>query len=460
MLNLKEISKKIMKGDFSSLLGFLNSNRNVHPTEVAKMLSSVPDDAALKGFQALPTLTQIKVFPYLDLLLQRKVIKATTKAKAAHILNDLSSDDRITFYSALKGVERSNYLELLNEKNRDSVHDILGYPENSVARLINTEFATISTEITIAEANEHLRKNHKDTEAANVIYVVDEDGKLIDDIPVRRFILNDPQKKVADILDGFCVTLKMTDTKEDAVAKFKEYDRVVLPVTNTDNILLGVLTVDDVLDAAEKRDTKEIQKFGGVEGLDYPYVKTRFFSLIRKRATWLVVLFIGEMFTATAMGYFDAEISKAVVLALFVPLIISSGGNSGSQAATLIIRAMALKELTLKNWWFVMRREILSGLTLGLILGIIGFTRIAVWQELHIFNYGQYWLLLAFTIFFSLIGIVMWGTLSGSMIPILLKKFKIDPATSSAPLVATLVDVTGLVIYFSIAAIILKGTIL
>ena len=459
-MNLKEISKKLIKGDFSSLLGFVNSNRNVHPTEVANMLGSVPTNAALKGFRSLPTATQAKVFPYLDILLQQKIAKTITRARAAFILNELSSDDRIAFYSTLKGIERSTYLELLNKKNRDAVHDILGYPENSVARLINTEFATITTELTIAGANTHLRQNHKDTEAANVIYVVDKEGKLIDDIPVRRLILNDPNKKVSDILDGFCVTLKMTDSKEDAVAKFKEYDRVVLPVTNADDILLGVLTVDDVLDAAEQRDTKQIQNFGGVEGLDYPYVKTAFFSLIRKRAIWLIVLFIGEMFTATAMGYFDAEISKAVVLALFVPLIISSGGNSGSQAATLIIRAMALKELTLKDWWFVMRREILSGLTLGLILGIIGFIRIATWQELHLYNYGVHWFLLAITIFFSLIGIVMWGTLSGSMIPIVLKRFKIDPATSSAPLVATLVDVTGLVIYFSIAAVILKGTIL
>ena len=392
--------------------------------------------------------------------MQKSIIKTLTKSRAAFILNELSSDDRITFYSSLKGVERSTCLELLSEKNKDSVHDILGYPDNSVARLINTEFATIDTEITIGEASEHLRRNHKDTETANVIYVVDKEGKLIDDIPMRRFVLNDPAKKIADILDGFCVSLKMTDTKEDAVAKFKEYDRVVLPVTNAENTLLGVLTVDDVLDAAEQRDTKEIQNFGGVEGLDYPYVKTTFFSLIKKRATWLIVLFVGEMLTATAMGYFDAEISKAVVLALFVPLIISSGGNSGSQAATLIIRAMALKELTIKDWWFVMRREILSGLTLGFILGTIGFIRIVVWQSLHFYDYGQYWFLLALTIFFSLIGIVMWGTLSGSMIPIVLKKCKVDPATSSAPLVATLVDVTGLVIYFTIAAFILKGTIL
>lgn len=460
MLNLKEITLKLLKGDFSSLLRFVHSNRNVHPTEVAKMLSSVPADTALKGFRSLPTNTQIKVFPYLEILLQKKIIKLITGARAAFILNTLSSDDRIAFFSSLSGVERSSYLDMLDAKNKAAVHDILGYPENSVARLINTEFATITTESTIAQAVEHLRKNHKDTETANVIYVVDVNGKLVDDIPVRRFVLNEPDKKVADILDGHCVTLQMTDTKEDAVAKFKEYDRVVLPVTNAENTLLGVLTVDDVLDAAEQRDTKQIQNFGGVEGLDYPYVQTGFFALIKKRATWLIVLFVGEMLTATAMGYFDAEISKAVVLALFVPLIISSGGNSGSQAATLIIRAMALKELAIKDWWFVMRREVLSGLTLGFILGTIGFIRIAVWQNLHLYNYGEHWLLLAITIFFSLIGIVMWGTLSGSMIPIVLKKFKLDPATSSAPLVATLVDVTGLVIYFSIAAIILKGTIL
>ncbi len=459
-MNLKEISKKIITGDFSSLLGFGNGNKNVHPSEVAKMLTSVPINTALQGFQSLPTHTEVKVFPYLDFLLQKKIIACITKAKSAAILNELSSDDRIAFYSSVKGIERSTFLELLNEKNRDVVHDILGYPENSVARLINTDFATIDTEISIAQANEHLRKFHKDTEAANVIYVVDKDGKLVDDIPVRRFVLNDPEKKVADILDGYCVSLKMSDTKEDAVTKFKEYDRVVLPVTNAENTLLGVLTVDDVMDAAEQRDTKEILNFGGVEGLDYPYVKTSFFALIKKRATWLIVLFVGEMLTATAMGYFDKEISKAVVLALFVPLIISSGGNSGSQAATLIIRAMALKELTIKDWWFVMRREVLSGLTLGFILGTIGFIRIATWQELHLYNYGPHWFLLALTILFSLIGIVMWGTLSGSMIPMVLKKCKLDPATSSAPLVATLVDVTGLIIYFSIAALLLKGTLL
>lgn len=224
--------------------------------------------------------------------------------------------------------------------------------------------------------------------------------------------------------------------------------------------MLGIITVDDILDVMEQKDTAEVQKFGGMEELDYPYVKTPFFSLIQKRAGWLIVLFLGEMFTATAMAHFEEEIASAVVLALFIPLVISSGGNSGSQAATLIIRAMALKEITIRHWWYVMRREVLSGLLLGVILGAIGFFRILLWQKMHLFNYGDHWLLLAFTIFCSLIGIVMWGTLSGSMIPIFLKKMKIDPATSSAPFVATMVDVTGLIIYFSIAAVILKGSLL
>jgi magnesium transporter len=459
-MNLKTIREKIVKGDFSGLFGIGNGNKNIHPTEVAQMLGSLPVEDSLKAFLSLPAHNQVKVFPYLDISLQKKISKAASRPTAEHILNELTSDDRLAFISSLKGIDLSASLELLTDKNKKAVHNALGYPTNSVARLINTDFATIHQELTIGAAIEHLRDHHKDTEAANVIYIVDENGKLVDDIPVRRFVLNHPDKKITDILDGFCISLKITDSKEDAVAKFKEYDRVVMPVTNEENLLLGVVTVDDVLDVEEQRATKEIQNFGGLESLDYPYVKTGFFSLIKKRATWLIVLFVGEMLTATAMGYFDVEISKAVVLALFVPLIISSGGNSGSQAATLIIRAMALKELSIKDWWFVMRREILSGLTLGLILGAIGFIRISLWQNLHWFDYGSHWMLIAITIFFSLIGIVMWGTLTGSMIPMVLKKCKLDPATSSAPLVATLVDVTGLIIYFTIAAAILKGTLL
>ena len=461
MLSLKEIRKKLFKGDLTVFFRlFGKDDKTIQPSEVAQIFLNLPASSAVKAFQSFPEKNRITVFPYLDDLVQKQIIRDFPKAEASKILNSMSSDDLMIFLSKLKGVELSEILEYLNEKNKKAAHNLLGYPKESVARLINTEFVTIKKEMSIEEAMGHLRKYHQDSETANVVYVVDDGGRLIDDIPIRRLVLNEPGKKISDIMDGFYVKLNLNDSKETAVDIFKQYDRAALPVTNDNNLLLGVITVDDVLDVEEERNTKEMQQFGGVESLDYPYVKTSVFQLIRKRAGWLVFLFLGEMFTATAMGYFDKEISKAVVLALFVPLIISSGGNSGSQAATLIIRAMALKELSFKDWWFVMRREILSGLTLGIILGAIGLLRIITWQEFHWYNYGPHWFLLAITIFFSLIGIVMWGTLSGSMIPMVLKRFKIDPATSSAPFVATLVDVTGLVIYFTIAAIVLKGTLL
>ena len=460
MLKFKDLQKSVKNADFSIFSLFGKDRDKVHPAEFANVIDSLPFDVALTSFAELPHTTQVKVFSYLNVLLQHKLIGSLSPQRASYVLNNLSSDDRTVFFSGLSVLERGKYIDYLDEKKKNATLDFLGYPENSVARHINTDVATISEEMTIAQAGSHLREFHKDTEAANVIYVVDDYGKLLDDIQVRRLVLNAPEKKIAELMDGNFVSLNITDTKETAIHKFKEYDRVVMPVTNDENLLLGVITIDDVMDIAEQKNTTDIQKFGGVEGLESPYVKTDFFTLTKKRATWLIILFIGEMMTATAMGYFDEEISKAVVLALFVPLIISSGGNSGSQAATLIIRALALKELTLKDWWFVMRREIMSGLTLGIILGSIGFLRISLWQHLNWFDYGEYWLLIAVTIFLSLIGIVMWGTLSGSMIPIILKKCNIDPATSSAPFVATLVDVTGLIIYFSIAAVILKGTLL
>lgn len=461
MMSLNEIRRRLFKGDITILFRlFGKDEKTIQPSEVAQIFLNLPASSAVKAFQSFPEKNRIIVFPYLDDLVKKQIIHDIPKPDASKILNNLSSDDLMIFLTKLKGIELSEILEYLNEKNKKVAHNLLGYPRESVARLINTEFVTIKKEMSIEDAMDHLRKYHQDSETANVIYVVDNEGKLIDDVPIRRLVLNEPAKKVEDIMDGFYVKLNLNDSKETAVDVFKQYDRAALPVTNDHNVLLGVITVDDVLDVEEERNTKEMQRFGGVESLDYPYMKTSFFQLIRKRAGWLVFLFLGEMFTATAMGYFDSEISKAVVLALFVPLIISSGGNSGSQAATLIIRAMALKELSFHDWWYVMRREILSGLTLGVILGTIGFIRITTWQEFHWYDYGAHWLLLAITIFFSLIGIVMWGTLSGSMIPIILKRLKIDPATSSAPFVATLVDVTGLVIYFSIAAIVLKGTLL
>jgi magnesium transporter len=458
-MTLKEIKDKIVHGDFKSLI-YPGTTTDIHPSDVAKIMDTLPVDIAFNSFAAFPEKKKPLLFAYVGHFLQRKIINRLNKEQASYVLNHLDSTDRYAFFISLGTLERSKFIEYLDDKNKKATQDTLGYPRQSVARLVNTDFATIKEDMTIAEANKHLCDNHRDSDTANVIYVVDDKGKLIDDIPVRRLVLNETTKKISDIMDGVVIKLNIEDSTDEAIAKFKEYDRTVLPVTNDDNLLLGVVTIDDVIDVAEQRNTREMQRFGGVESLEYPYVKTPIFSLIKKRAGWLIILFLSEMLTATAMGHYQDELATAMVLTLFIPLVMSSGGNSGSQAATLIIRALAVKELSLRDWWYVMKRELFSGLCLGIVLGSIGFLRIAAWQQLHWYNYGTHWVLIAITIFFSLIGIIMWGALSGSMIPIMLKKFKLDPATSSAPFVATLVDVTGLVIYFSIAAVILQDTLL
>jgi magnesium transporter len=306
----------------------------------------------------------------------------------------------------------------------------------------------------VREVFDHIRQHGEDSETLNVIYVIDQQGMLIDDIRLRELLLTALDTPVADLMDRRFVALKATDDQQTAVAAFRRFDRTALPVTDTAGMLIGIVTVDDVLDVAEATATKEIQRIGGSEALDEPYMAVGFGTMIRKRAGWLTVLFLGEMLTATAMGAFEAEIARAVVLALFVPLIISSGGNSGSQASTLVIRALALGEVTLRDWWRVMRREVLAGLTLGAILGAIGFLRITVWSAFSAI-YGPHWLLVAITVASALLGVVMWGTLVGSLLPFLLRRLGFDPAASSAPFVATLVDVTGIIIYFSIARMIL-----
>ena len=367
-MKFKEIKEKLLSGHLRSLIN-PDTNKEIHPSDVAEILDTLPVDSAIASFKTFSDRKKPVLFAYLGHYLQRRIISGFDKKTAAFILNHLNSTDRYSFFISLTPLDRSTYLEYLDVKNKKATQDMLGFPRKSVARLVNTDFAAITADMTIAEASEHLRKNHRDSDTANVIYVVDAEGKLLDDIPVRRLVLNDPAKHISDIMDGVAIKLNVNDNADEAFSKCKQYDRTVLPVTNDDNLLIGVITIDDVIDLAEQRNTREIQRFGGVESLEYPYVKTPLFSLIRKRGGWLIILFLSEMLTATAMGYFATDISKYVILALFIPLVISSGGNSGSQAATLIIRAMAVKELGLKDWWYVMKREIFSGLCLGIILG-------------------------------------------------------------------------------------------
>lgn len=321
-------------------------------------------------------------------------------------------------------------------------------------------YVSLRPEMTAGEALAHIRREGRGKETLNVVYIVDKDGRLVEDLRLGSLVLADPATRVTEIADPGMVSLLDTTPAEEVLRLFEKYDHVALPVTDQDRRMLGIITVDDVLDVAEDEATKDIQMMGGVEALDAPYKDVGLWAMARKRGGWLAVLFVGEMLTATAMGHFEQEIARAVVLALFVPLIISSGGNSGSQAASLIIRALALKELTLGDWFRVFRRELFSGITLGAGLGAIGFTRIVLWQRLGLGDYGPHYFLVAVVVWLSLIGVVCFGTLSGSMLPFLLRRLGFDPATSSAPFVATLVDVTGLVIYFQVAALILRGALL
>jgi magnesium transporter len=414
----------------------------------AVMFRSLPRNLATRAFEYLPHSEQVELF------------RSLANEEVAEVLNQMADDERTRLFEELPGAATKKLLEFLNDEERASAIRLLGYPEGSIGRLMTPHYIAVHPSWTIRQVLDFVREHGRDSETLTMVYVVEDSGRLIDDIRMRRFLVAPLDQTVSDLMDNQFTALKANDSQEDAVNTFRKADLPALPVTDSDGILIGIVTYDDMLDVAERLATRDQQKFGGLEALDLPYIQTPFLQMIQKRAGWLIILFLSEMLTASAMGYFDEEISKAVVLALFVPLIISSGGNSGSQAATLIIRAMALKELTLRDWWYVMRREIFSGLALGTILGIIGFVRIAIWQKLHLFDYTEHWAKVALTILLSLIGIVMWGTLSGSMIPFVLKRLGLDPATSSAPFVATLVDVTGLVIYFSIAAVILRGTLL
>jgi magnesium transporter len=327
------------------------------------------------------------------------------------------------------------------------------------------DFIAVREDWIVQEVLDYIRAYGRDSETLNVIYVVDDGGKLIDDIRMREFLLRPLTSPVRDLMQKTFITLNVTDSQRDALNIFRKYDRSVLPVIDSTGVLLGIVTVDDMLDVAEQEATEEFQKFGGMEALEEPYMRIPLWRMVRKRAGWLIILFLGEMLTATAMANYQEELAKALVLALFLPLIVSSGGNSGSQASTLMIRAMALGEVTLRDWWRVMGREVQAGLALGAILGVIGVVRVAIWaivgeQYLHRQPYGPHWPLVALTVGISLVGVVIWGTLSGSMLPFLLRRIGADPATSSAPFVATLVDVTGLIIYFSIALVIMRGVML
>ena len=431
-----------------------------HPSDIAEIIGELDSKEQTLVFLLLPSNLKTNVFSHLDVATQETVLKNMGSKELGEILNEMAPDDRTALFEDFPDLLIKDVTNLLGDEERKVALNLIGYPENSVGRIMTPFYIQVHKDWTVGRTLQQIRKNGKKAETLNFVYVVDEEQKLIDDVHISKILLADDTVTIESLMDDAYLCLLGTMNREDAISSFTKYDRSALPVVSESGVLVGIVTVDDMIDVIQQRDTEDIQKFGGLEALDLPYVDTPLFEMIRKRAGWLVILFVGESFTAWAMGFFENELSQTVLLTLFLPLIISSGGNSGSQAATLIIRAMAIKELNVRDWFYVMKKEIMSGLSLGIILGSIGFLRIMVWQLIGVKNYGEFWPFLGLTVSLSLIGVVLWGTLSGAMIPFILKRLGLDPATSSAPFVATLVDVTGLIIYFLIASVILNGKLI
>ncbi|MFQ5628761.1 MAG: magnesium transporter [bacterium] len=451
-----DIEESIRRKDFTGLKEGISDWEDA---EIADLLLSLPEDDRPILFRLLPRDSAADVFARMPLEDQLNLLDGLTAGKTRALLEELAPDDRTELFEELPAAVTQQLLNLLPPEELKIARQLLGYPEDSVGRMMTPEYVAVQPEWRVREALVHIRKTGQDAETVNVIYVVDNNGKLIDDLRLRQLIFADPEERIEEIIDGHFIALSAYEDQETAALQIQKYDRIALPVTDSKGVLLGIVTVDDMLDVIQEEVTEDIQKMGAVEAIDEPYLQTGFWQMVRKRALWLSILLLGESLTASAMGYFEYEIERAVVLALFIPLIISSGGNSGSQAASLIIRAMALAEVRLRDWWRVMIREMASGVALGVILGAIAFLRILLWPN-HEMLYGEHFFLIGMTVALSLIGVVMLGTLSGSMLPFLMRRLGFDPAVSSAPFVATLVDVTGLVIYFTIAYILLRGVLL
>ncbi|MFA4868038.1 MAG: magnesium transporter [Pedobacter sp.] len=451
---VEEVVVLIEQEDDAQLKVYLD---NLNISDVEHLIDELPQ-YAVKFIDTLSIKRAVNVFRILDFPTQERIIKKLPGNKLAELINLLPPDDRTSLFSELKGDAVKKLIILLPAKDRIEALSLLGYEEDSVGRLMTPDYVAVKKDWTVNRVLAHIRRYGKNSETIDVIYVIDKDGVLLDDIRIREVLLADPEAKIGELTDHRLISLKVNDPQEDAINVFRMNNRVALPVVDDNHVLLGIVTVDDILWIANEEYTEDIHKIGGTQALDEPYLDVPVFQLYKKRVVWLIVLFFGELLTIFAMSNFEQQIEKVVILATFIPLIISSGGNSGSQAATLIIQAMALGEITIKDWWRVMRREIFSGVFLGTTLCLLSFSVIIFWQ---VFS-GSLTepVLIGLVVGCSLIGVVLWGTLMGSMLPLLLKKLGADPAVSSTPFVATLVDVTGLIIYFSMALFFLKGVLL
>jgi magnesium transporter len=455
-LRLDELKELAEQDD---LHAFLARAKNVHPSDLADVLSALDEPTRVRVISELPTDVASSVLAEMEAAEHpEELLLAVGPEYAAELVEELPTDDAADLVAELPARDRQAVLEEITD--RADVEKLLKYPEDSAGGLMTTAVVSVRDDATVAEAIEAIRRQSDEDESQLYqVYAADSQGYLRGIVPVARLIVSSPTKLVRDVMEEPIVQVQPEQDQEEVARLMARYNVAAVPVVDANGRLLGRITFDDVVDVVEAEMTEDILKFGGMEALDAPYLKVAFGRMVRKRAGWLAALFLGEMLTATAMAFFEEEIAKAVILALFVPLIISSGGNSGSQASTLVIRAMALGEVTLRDWWRVIRRELGTGLVLGTVLGAIGFLRITLWHAITGI-YGVHYLLVAMTVFASLIGVVTFGTITGSLLPFILRKLGFDPASASAPFVATLVDVTGLIIYFTMASIILRGTLL
>jgi magnesium transporter len=433
------------------------------PTDVALALRELPGSTAATIIASLPFGFVVQVFDRPELEHHRyDVIRRLEPSLAARLIEALSSDQQAGLFRELPTADRAPILAALSPDSRHNLELLLRYPPESAGGIMTVELASVDPAISAGEALEYVRTVAQSKETVYAVYLVEpETGHLTGVVSLRELLIADqdlPVARASHVVN--LVTVDPLTDREDVARLIGKYNLLAVPVVDRSRRLLGIVTVDDVIDALIKEQTEDLQKLGGVEALDVPYTEISFGRMLRKRAGWLCALFLGEMLTATAMGRFENEIARAVVLSLFIPLIISSGGNSGSQATTLIIRALALRELKLKDWWRVALRELPTGLALGSVLGVIGVIRILLWQQLGWYDYGPHYALVAFTVGTALVGVVTFGSLTGSMLPFILRRLGFDPASASAPFVATLVDVTGLIIYFSVALVLLRGTLL
>lgn len=450
-----EIEELVAKRDFATIREVFE---DWAPVDLAELIAELREETRAVVFALLPKDVASETFSYCDFETQQELLHDMARENVAEILNAMSPDDRTQFFEELPANVVQELINTLSPEERSVALALLNWPENSVGRLMTPDYVIAKKHWTVQQALDHIRQYGKDSETLNYLYIT-EHGTLVDDLHIRELLLSSPDQYISDMMDYKAESLLATDDQETAVALFRRLDRFALPVVDADNKLLGIVTLDDVLDVAEEQATEEMQRFGAVEALDDPYMEASILDLFRKRAVWLVVLFLGGILTASALTYFENIIDRAVILAILLPMIISNGGNSGSQAATLIVRSLALGEVTLNDWWRIVRREVIIGLMLGTLLGALGYARIVVWGILDD-TFSTTTLLIGLVVFLSLIAIVVAGTLSGSILPLLMKRLGFDPAASSAPFVATFSDVTGTIIYFTIATLILAGVLL